>query len=155
MNAPKTKAKTPRPVESFGPEILAALIKGATEPVRMTLSYKVGTRLRMRIHQLREAMRKSGHEKYNLVARVVVTVRWPSDTPTEKQGRYNVPIDRNTKCEVKLQANDLEFADELRAAGVDIGLGADLEPTATLVQTSDGLTSTRTLEDLLKGLGDD
>lgn len=122
MNKPLLVAKRekpPRPVESFGPEILAALLKGATEPLVLTMSYKMGVRFRLRIHQLRESMRRNGHDKYNLCARVRVTIEWPKGIPTEKQGRHIIPLDRDQLCKVTLKPNDTEFADFLSAAGVD------------------------------------
>ena len=128
MNKPII-AKPQRPVTSFGPEILSALLQGATGQLKLSMSYKTGVRFRLRIHQLREAMRNTGHEKYELCARVRVSIAWPDGTPTEKQGRHVIPIDRNTLCTVTLQPNDTEFAGILRDAGVDPLLGVEhVEP---------------------------
>ena len=144
----RSKPKAPRPVESFGPEILAALLRGATEMVQLPISYKLSIRLRLRIHQLREAMRKAAHPQYHLVARVRVTIQWPPDTKTVKQGRHNIPEDRNTKCLVTLQPNDAEFADLHREAGVDPQLGS--EP----ITEDHQVLPPSALEDILKNFGD-
>lgn len=116
-----TKPKTPRPVESFGPELFATLIKAATSRVELKMPYRNATRFRMRIHQLRESMRKSGHEHYELCSRVRVTIRWPTGAETEKiGGRHQVPVNRSIVCQVVLQPNDAEFASVLREqAGID------------------------------------
>lgn len=140
----KSRPKTPRPVESFGPELLAALLKGATEGLEFTTSYATAVRFRLRTHQLRESMRKSGHEQYNLIARVRVSVRWPDETPVSKLGRHNVPNDRNTQVIVSLSPNDSEFGDMLRGAGVEMGMDQVLPAT----------TVTRPLQDLEDLLAD-
>lgn len=146
----KPRAKAPRPIESFGPEILAALLRGANEGLEFETSYATAVRFRLRIHQLREAMRKGGHEKYSLVARVRVSVKWRDDEPVEKQGQHNVPINRDAKVLVSLRPNDEEFGSMLKSAGVSIELGEDshaphLSPGIQPATTTD-------LEDLLKGL---
>lgn len=145
----KPRAKAPRPIESFGPEILAALLRGANEGLEFSAPYSTAVRFRLRIHQLREAMRKSGHEKYSLVARVRVSVKWSDDEPIEKQGQHNVPTNRAAKVLVSLRPNDEEFGSLLKSAGVDMDLGIDDSTTL-----SPGITpaTTTELEELLKGL---
>lgn len=118
MNA---REKKPRPIESFGPEILAALLKGATDPIEFTVSYKTAVRFRLRVHQLREAMRRSGHPKYELASRVRVSIVWPEGTETVKQGRHFIPLNRDTKCRVLLRPNDSEFAAALKGIGCSSG----------------------------------
>lgn len=141
------KPRPPRPVESFGPEILSALLKGATTPTELEMSYKMGVRFRLRIHQLREAMRRANHEKYPLVARVRVTIEWPDGTPTEKSGRWIVPVDRSTKCKVTLKPNDAEFASFLTAAGIEPLGGVDEADLPELDEASPDMTI---LEELLR-----
>lgn len=126
---PKKRSKTPRPVESFGPEILAALLKGATDGISVSMPYRTAVRFRLRIHQLREAMRKSAHEKYELCSRVRVSVKWPEETEVTRLGRHFVPSDRSTPCLVLLQPNDTEFAEALRGAGIDPLHGLELDNT--------------------------
>lgn len=140
------RAKAPRPVESFGPEILSALMRGATEGLEFRTSYATAIRFRLRVHQLRESMRRSGHEKYELVCRVRVSIKWPNETPVTKLGRHNVPDDRSVECIVTLSPNDSEFSELLQAAGVDPLAGLDrshLEDEIKTVQPS-----SRPLQDL-------
>lgn len=146
------KPKPPRPVESFGPELFALLIRAATTQVQFPLSYRRATRLRQRLHQLRESMRRSAHEHYELVSRVRITVRWPEETPVTKKGRTDVPIDGNVECEVTLQPNDSEFGDILERAGIDIGLSPSTQTTA-----GDGASAppTTTPEAIDQMLGDE
>lgn len=138
----------PRPVESFGPEILAALLRGATEPLVLPMPYKLGVRFRLRVHQLREAMRCTNHEKYKLCARVRVTIEWPLGTPTEKSGRHIIPSDRNTMCVVTLKPNDTEFADLLLSAGIDPLSGTIIELPAPDIKHPD----LSALEEMLKDI---
>jgi len=119
---PNPKPKPPRPVESFGPGLFAILLKAATTRIEYRMSYRRATNFRMRLHQLRHAMRLSSHEHYGLVSRVRITVRWPEGTPTLKADRNEVPRDRSTTCEVVLQPNDSEFDDLLAEAGIQLNL---------------------------------
>lgn len=146
---PPSRPKTPRPVESFGPEILSALMKGATDGLTLEMPFKLAVRFRLRIHQMRESMRRSGHEKYNLVARVRVQIAWPEDTPVSKQGRHSVPVDRNVKCKVTLRPNDTEFADLLQKAGVD---PLDAVSSDDLPETQSPKSDLSSLDDMLKDL---
>ena len=142
------KTKTPRLVESFGPELLAAILKGATAPFTLEMSYKFGVRFRQRIHQLREAMRVAKHEKYSLVARTRVSIEWPDGCQVIKTGRHVVPVDRNVKCKVTIQPNDTEFGDILIAAGIE--LGGDMD---TLLHHEPSVShDISVLDDMLKDL---
>lgn len=144
------KPKPPRPVESFGGEILAALLKGATDGFKVQTDYSTAIRFRLRVHQLREAMRKSGHDKYSLVARVRVTIE-PVDPnePVDLQGRHKVPKNRSAKYWLQLRPNDTEFGDILKNAGVDIELGSEESPS---IEPSPTPATADSLEDLLRDL---
>ena len=122
MSNDQNRSKRPRPpmpLESFGPNIMAALLKGAVEGFEVWASYKDAIRFRQRIHRLRSAMREAKHSEYPIVARVKVTIRWPEGTKLEKSGRYLVPTDRNTRVLLALRPNDSEFDDMLKNIGLD------------------------------------
>lgn len=110
--------KAPRPVESFGPELLAALLKGATEEVHVPMTWRQAIRFRQRVHQMREAMRRTSHPKYELCTKVRISIDFPPDTPTTKSGRHLVPVDRGIPVKLVLSPNDSEFGPLLLAAGI-------------------------------------
>ena len=113
-------------VESFGPELLAALLSAATgslPPVR--LPWNKAIRFRQRLYSLRSAMRKAKHDKYHLVCRVKITISWPQDIPSERTGEHRVPADKHTICDVTLSPNDSEFSTALKNAGLDTSLGIE------------------------------
>lgn len=113
-------------VESFGPELLAALLSAATGSLPpVTLPYNKAVRFRQRLYQLRNAMRKAKHEKYHLVCRVRITIEWDGKVETMKAGEHYVPVDKRAPCRVTLTPNDSEFSSALKAAGLDTSLGAD------------------------------
>src|SRR5678816_2029259 len=86
-------------VESFGPELLAALLSAATGELRpIRLPYNKAVRFRQRLYQLRHAMRKSNHEKYHLVCRVRITISWSDEVETELKGEHRIPINKHTPC---------------------------------------------------------
>lgn len=110
--------KAPRPVESFGPELLTALLKGATQEVSVPMTWKQAIRFRQRVHSMREAMRRTSHPKYELCSRVAITIELPLGTPTEVSGRHRIPTDRNIGVRVILSPNDSQFGPLLAAAGI-------------------------------------
>lgn len=110
--------KHPRPVASFGSEILAALMKGATGRVTLKMTYSQAIRFRQRIHSLREAMRRASHKQYDLCSKVRVSIEVPPDVPVHRSGRHFVPDNRQTEVRVILSPNDSEFADILAEAGI-------------------------------------
>lgn len=114
----RPREKAPRPVESFGPELLAALLKGATEEVRVPMNWRQAIRFRQRVHQMREAMRRTSHPKYELCTKVRIGIELPPGTPTVKSGRHKVPSDPGIKVTLVLSPNDSEFGPLLAAAGV-------------------------------------
>lgn len=68
-------------VQQFGPKLMAALLKSATEPLKI----KVGPRnkavtLRARLYSLRKAMERERDERYPLVAKVNFTLKEEANT---------------------------------------------------------------------------
>ncbi len=121
MDPEHKKRRPPRPIESYGPELMAALLKGAVDTFTMEMPFQRAVRFRQRIYQLRFAMESQGHPKYNLVSRVRTTIRWPEGTELVPCGHYFSPKDRTVTCQITISPNDSEFADDLRKAGVTVG----------------------------------
>jgi len=116
-----TRTRTPL-VESFGPELLAALLKASTGRYTVHLPFNHAVRFRQRLYSLRNALRLAKHEKYSLVSRVRITLTWNPESPTRKAGDHTVPLNTSEPCEVELMPNDTEFSSALADAGVSLWL---------------------------------
>lgn len=126
--------KKPRlyPIESFGPEILAALIKGSKETVTIPFpSYRHAYHFTMRLSQLRSQMALQKHPLSSVVMRTKFSLDW-GQHQTEAGTRYNhrraaIPVDRNIATTVILSPRDSEFTSALKRAGITEGeLGRDI-----------------------------
>lgn len=114
------------PIESFGPEIMAALTKGSTETVVIHMpTWRAAVRFQQRLHMLRKAMRDSNHPLYPATARVSCKLEWGADAgygvevKTVIVGKGNrVPENRDTKTRVTLSPRDSEFTEVLQKAGL-------------------------------------
>lgn len=122
-----TKPRTGFPVSSFGPELMALLLKGAHEPVELRLSWRRANYLRKRLNHLRSQMRKENHQAYELAARAKVRVIVPPGTETRRTISGNsIPKDHEAMTIVRVSPQDEEWTELIRAAGVDINSSADL-----------------------------
>lgn len=136
------------PIESFGPELMAALLAGSLREVRFPLPYRFAVQFRRRIHQLRARMREERHEKSKQVERAQVSVLWGKEAGlTEPLLRRTVsgnkvPEDLNCPAVVRIKPYDSEFAKALEAAGVSIPTdgGTDLQLPEAL-QSDDPLAA--------------
>lgn len=144
--------KAPRPVESFGPELFAALLKGATEEVKVPMTWRQAVRFRQRVHQMREAMRRTSHPKYEICTKVRIGIEVPFDCPTVKSGRHKVPVDKGIKVTLVLSPNDSEFGPLLAAAGVRPL--AEIEATTEPLWHEPSVPSTENLDTLEAMFGD-
>lgn len=103
--------KSRYPVSSFGPELLAALLKGSVERVEIPCpSMRVMMALQMRIQMLRGAMARENHEQYALVTRARTSRTWDKEKDP-KGDRTSVLV---------IQPNDSQFTDLITKAGVDV-----------------------------------
>lgn len=103
--------KSRYPVSSFGPELLATLLKGATERVEIPCpSMRVMMALQMRLQMLRGAMGRENHEQYPLVTRARTSRTWDKESDP-KGDRTSVLV---------IQPNDSQFNDILTKAGVTV-----------------------------------
>jgi hypothetical protein len=93
-------------VSAFGPDLLAILIKGAREEIKIPCpDQRTMKHIQMRLQMLRGAMGREKHEQYNLVTRTRTTRTWD-------------PKDKNKDCVLKVYPNDSQFAEIFRAAGI-------------------------------------
>ena len=75
-----TKPKTKYPIESFGPQLMEALVKGGREKVMIPFEGEDGKRtahgFQRRIHTLRQRMREESHPDYLIATRARVSILW-------------------------------------------------------------------------------
>lgn len=108
--------KSDQPVESFGPELLATLRKGADQEIRITFSdERLVTRFIQRLNQLRLAMKKANHPDWQQLYRC---------------GFHPDLRDRKTLI---IAPKDSEFRSFLQTAGVDVA--APPEITEVRIET--------------------
>lgn len=70
-----TRPKRAYPVSSYGPELMAALVKANREPVTLDFpNRRIAAKFQLRINQLRAAMRGENHPDYPFAARVVCSL---------------------------------------------------------------------------------
>lgn len=136
------RPRTKPPIESYGPELMAALIAGSTKEFKFELRFGDCVKFRRRIHQLRTRMREEKHPQANLVERARVQILWGkaareanggvgfTTEPSLKQNsnNYRTPSDPNTPALILIKPYDSEFADALSRAGlkIDTEVGTDL-----------------------------
>lgn len=124
---------TKTPLESFSPDLLAALLKGALEEVRLPMPYHKAVLFRRRLYTLRKTMNNMKHEKYPMVAKCEVRILWGQKVGLEAPKQpdlYNIrgvprPADTNTPCIVILRPHDSEFTEILNKAGIKSDLEDD------------------------------
>lgn len=124
MTEPAKRPKRIYPIESFGPDLLAALLKGAKERVEVTLpSWKSGARMQLRLQQLRFTMQRLNDELWPIVARTKISLLWGlragfEDTPAKHARGTPRPINPLVPCKIILEPRDSEFIGALHRAGV-------------------------------------
>lgn len=116
-----TSKRSPRPVESFGPEIFQALIEGAKRKITLELPYRKAVYFRLRANQLRNQMRLLSHPQYSVVSQTRITIAWPPSTPVRQTSkRVSIPLDVETPCTLTIAPSDSEFTEALARAGVNV-----------------------------------
>lgn len=122
------------PVASFGPELMAALVKGAEERIEIKLETAREMQwLQQRIHMLRGAMGKEKHPNYSLVQRARTSRQWDEPEGTPRTGK---PTKFARNFRLVIEPNDVQFKSALEAAGIVIDTEAMrdvLDDTVTAV----------------------
>lgn len=127
-----------KPIESFGPELLALLLRGGLERVELVCpSYNFAVRLQQRINSLRAEMRRALHPQYSIAARVKVAILWgpraAEQTQRNKDVDFGLPEEiankRNArrpregegyKTLLVLEPHDIQFRSVINAAGITV-----------------------------------
>lgn len=135
-------------IESFGPELLELLKRGARGRVEISkdrdgnlIPYRRIHYLRMRLSNLRGVIRRNDHELKKIVSRCGMQVLWGERAgypPVEDHiGKRNNrrPKDTMTPAKLILQPNDAQFEDLLDPLNLSIN---QLEPSHDLPQPLSG-----------------
>ena|SRR5258706_9934156 len=130
--------KTPTPIESFGPELLNALIEGSKREIRIPTTYKAAVKFRQRCHQLRTRMREDKHPMYSTAARTRITILYGKAaglTPVDElqnSKKVKYPKDPGVPALLVIAPHDSEFTKALEDAGIGVKpLDLNLEPAPT------------------------
>jgi len=111
--------RTP-PIESFGPELMAALLAGSKGEHKLQLPYRSAIKFRQRVYQLRRAIQDAKHPEAAAVAKTRVLIKWPESTATyTSKKKVSWPQDPKTICDVIIAPYDSEFSAALKASGIE------------------------------------
>lgn len=122
----RSTTRAPKPVESFGAEVLQALIEGSKREITLKLPYRKAAFFRQRVNALRAEMRRQNHVMYPVVSQATVRILWGEDagmeTIAEKKSSTNVrfPLNKDSIVKLVISPADKEFGDALREAGVEV-----------------------------------
>ena len=129
-----TKPKSRYPVESFGPELMAVLLKGSREKVILRFEGPDGEGKRRahsfhrRIHTLRSKMREENHPDHALAARALCSIYWGARAVTEGAPTSWAPdFSGRMGALIVIRPRDSEFDDVLKQAGVEVAPRAEPE----------------------------
>lgn len=151
MNVPPTpKQRSKAPIESFGPELMATLLKGARERTEVPMPYRKGVALRRRLNSLRARMREENHPAYSLAMRAMIQLHWGKDAGldpvpehTNSQG-VRFPDDIDVPAKLIISPRDSEFTTDLQRAGIQADLKEDPLSESHETPDSDPLSAFRT-----------
>lgn len=156
-----SRSKTRYPVESFGPELMAVLLKGSREKVILKFEGAEGAGKKQahafhrRIHTLRSKMREEDHPDFNLAARALVSIFWGARATQE--GGDKVPVEWASDIAGKrgaiivLRPRDSEFDDILKQAGVEVPKPSIPETYITQPPADEQASLDALMDDLARG----
>jgi hypothetical protein len=134
MTSPKTKF----PIESFGPELMQALLEGGRR--RLVIKFEEGNRIgwrrahkfRQRIHMLRQRMRQEGHPDYMLATRARASLFWgPRAVEEGAPAHWKEDHNGHLGAWLVIKPQDSEFADALAKSGIGAAGVEQPKPPAT------------------------
>lgn len=104
-------ARTPPPLSSFLPELIAVWSKAALGPVTLTTPDRSSAiRMRYRLYSLRKSMQHHGHEAYASAAHATISIR---EAPGGKWEVLIRPADQDLRSMVKEAGIEVEEAPEI------------------------------------------
>ncbi len=145
------------PVSTYGPELLAALLRGSKEVFEIRLPYREAVKLRARIHSLRAAMKREGHAMAPVAARTRCQIRFGDaanlpDVPFHhSHSGEPIPDDRGVPAKLIISPYDSEFRAAMESAGLRIE-EALLGPARAPHTATDAVEPPNDIEAILDGL---
>lgn len=151
-----------RPVTSYGPELLALLLKGAREEIIIRhgmpngkggfihLPWNKARQMQLRMYQLRSSMRRENHSMHDLACRARIHVRFghaagftdlPEVPSVKLKNGETYPrgdLKMTTPGMLRIAPQDSEFADIAGAIGIST---TDLQESAVLLDSTDAGTA--------------
>ena len=122
------------PIESFGPELLAALIRGSREEVVVRFAtWKKAKAFQIRAMHLRRVMKDEKHPLYPIVARARISLDWVNPNGLRVPGHKCPPTNPPTTATIR--PHDDQYSTELREAGITIEDTTSLIPEATAARS--------------------
>ena len=125
-----TKKPTKYPLESFGPELMAALVEGSRKKIVLKFegANGVGKRLahgfHRRIHTLRARMRDLDHPDYTIASKALVSIFWGDRAVEEGEGKvpasWSSDVSGHRGAIIVIKPRDSEFESVLREAGIGV-----------------------------------
>lgn len=129
-----TPPKTPHPIESFDPKLVAAFTLGSRKRVEIKLKTKrEAHRLQMRLNMLRRRALDLGRHEHKIFAKVRVSLLFGEKIGLEKRS----PKDMTQPAWIVLQPHDSEFTEALAAAGITDAEGVALLPETEAPEISE------------------
>lgn len=117
-----TEPKTKYPIESFGPELMKALVRGSREKVILTFDGADGSGkkrahgFQRRIHTLRQRMRQLNHPDYVLATRAKCSILWGEKAAQYGKKEWEADDQGQRGALIVIQPHDSEFDDVLAEA---------------------------------------
>lgn len=121
-----TKPKTKYPIESFGPELMAALKQGGLTRVVIPFVGDKGKTMahsfQRRIHTLRQRMREEEHIDYMITTRAMCSIFWGERAVGQHPcaETWKEDYNGNKGAIIVIKPRDSEFSDILNEAGVKV-----------------------------------
>lgn len=111
-----TRPRNKYPIESFGPELMTALVKGGKEGLELRFETKtLAHRFQQRVHMLRQRMREESHPDYTVASRAVVSLLWG---PKSEVKEWDEDHMGKKGALIRIRPRDSEFGQVLKNAGV-------------------------------------
>lgn len=111
------------PVASYGPYLLAALIKGSKEELVIELpSWREAWHLMQRMYSLRRRAEEQKHEAAPLIVKAKMRITWDEERYPAYLGaqRYKRPRDTSAPAKLHIYPRDENFTSAFQSAGVEL-----------------------------------
>lgn len=114
-------ARKDPPLESFGPELMAALIQGSNAHYEIPMTFRQAVNHRQRLNTLRRVMVNVAHPMAKIVSLTKIAIRWDDTVPVRRSSKnVRIPVSLDAPVRLVIEPYDKEFAIALGKAGIHI-----------------------------------